>query len=84
MQYLKNSRWLLLALALHPAPLWACAACYGQSDSPLAKGMNWGILSLLVVIVTVLGGIAGFAVYMARRAASFSAQSSATNYSTHG
>jgi len=23
--------------------LLACAACFGQSDSPLAKGMNWGI-----------------------------------------
>ena len=45
----------------------ACTACYGQSDSPLAAGMNWGILSLLVLIVLVLGGVAGFFVYLARR-----------------
>ena len=49
--------------------LLACAACYGQSDSPLAAGMNWGILSLLVVIVGVLGGVAAFFVVLARRAA---------------
>ena len=47
----------------------ACAACYGQSDSPLAQGFNWGILSLLAVVVCVLGGIAGFFVFLARRAA---------------
>jgi len=35
--------------------LLACAACYGKSDSPLASGMNWGIFTLLGVIVPVLG-----------------------------
>jgi len=50
--------------------LWfACAACYGQSDSAMAAGMNWGILSLLVVILGVLGGVAGFFIFLARRAA---------------
>ncbi len=57
----------VLALALLPNPVWACAACYGQSDSPLAKGMNLGILSLLVTIVLVLGGVASFFVYLARK-----------------
>jgi hypothetical protein len=33
----------------------ACAACYGKSDSPLAHGMNWGIFTLLGIIVPVLG-----------------------------
>ncbi len=51
-----------------PASGWACAACYGQSDSPMAAGMNWGILSLLAIIVGVLGGVGGFFVYLARRA----------------
>src|SRR6266478_2793281 len=50
--------------------LLACAACYGQSDSAMAAGMNWGILSLLTVIVFVLGGVAGFSVFLARRASS--------------
>src|SRR5215831_7134170 len=49
--------------------LWfACAACYGQSDSAMAAGMNWGILSLMVVILSVLGGVAGFFIFLARRA----------------
>ena len=55
---------LLLAL---PHSLWACAACYGASDSPMAKGMNWGIMTLLVVIGCVLGGIVSFFVYLGRR-----------------
>jgi hypothetical protein len=54
---------------MFPAQVFACAACYGQSDSAMAKGMNMGIFSLLAVIVTVLGGIAGFFVYLAKRSA---------------
>jgi hypothetical protein len=45
----------------------ACAACYGQSDSPMALGMNWGIFSLLGVIACVLGGITSFFVYLGRK-----------------
>jgi len=55
-----------------PSSAWACAACYGQSDSPLAAGMNWGILSLLVMIVSVLGGVGAFFVYLAKRSAAVS------------
>ncbi len=58
-----------LALLLRPDPLLACAACYGQSDSSLALGMNWGILSLLAVVLTVLSSIVAFFVHVARRAA---------------
>lgn len=47
----------------------ACAACFGASDSPMAKGMNWGIFSLLAVIVCMLSGIAGFFVFLARKSA---------------
>ncbi len=57
----------LCALALQPASLFACAACYGASDSPMAKGMNWGIFSLLGVVVMVLGSIASFFVYLGKR-----------------
>ncbi len=50
---------------------WACAACFGQqSDSPMAVGMNWGIMSLLVIILAVLGGVAGFFVFIVRRSGS--------------
>jgi len=64
---------LLLGAAVSPNPLWACAACYGQSDSPLAQGMNWGIFSLLAVIVCVLGCIATFFVFLAKKSASTAA-----------
>jgi hypothetical protein len=66
--------WCGLAFAAlsQPASTFACAACYGKSDSPLAQGMNWGIFSLLAVIVPVLGSIAVFFFFMARRAAAIS------------
>jgi hypothetical protein len=60
---------LAVALALQPNSLRACAACYGQSDSPMAAGMNWGIMSLLAVIAVVLGGVGAFFIYLARRSA---------------
>jgi hypothetical protein len=59
----------LVALALHPASLFACAACYGASDSSMAKGMNWGSLSLLGVVVMVLGSLASFFVFLGKKAA---------------
>jgi hypothetical protein len=59
-----------MALVLHSQSMFACAACYGgKSDSPLAAGMNWGIFSLLGVVVCVLGGIATFFVFLAKKAA---------------
>jgi hypothetical protein len=63
----------LVAAFASPTRALACAACYGQSDSPMAQGFNWGIFSLLAVIVTVLATIAGFFVFLARRSAALSA-----------
>jgi len=51
-----------------------CAACTGRSDSPMAQGMNAGILALLGVITTVLCGAASFFVMLARRAAAAKAE----------
>ncbi len=59
----------VIGLAVQPASLLACAACYGASDSPMAKGMNAGIFSLLGVVVVVLGSIGGFFVYLAKKSA---------------
>lgn len=78
-------RILLLALALAPSSLLACATCFGASDSDMAKGMNMGILSLLIVVVAVLSLFAAFFVYIARRSAShplptITAQASVTNH----
>ena len=47
----------------------ACSACYGASDAPMARGMNWGILSLLAIIGVVLAGVLSFFVYLGVRAA---------------
>jgi hypothetical protein len=69
---------LVFGLALRSESLLACAACFGaKTDSPLADGMNWGIMSLLVVVVSVLGGIAAFGIFMAKRAASLAASAAA-------
>jgi hypothetical protein len=55
--------------AFVPSPVLACAACYGRSDSPLASAMNWGIFTLLGIVVTVLVSIAGFFFYIINREA---------------
>jgi len=67
---MKIPRKFLIAAALmflRPSPLFACAACYGKSDSALAQGMNWGIFTLMGFIVTVLTGIALFFVHIVRK-----------------
>jgi hypothetical protein len=54
---MKPIRKLMLAglLATNaPSSLFACAACYGKTDSPLASAMNYGILTLLAVVLSVL------------------------------
>ena len=57
----------LLAFLSLPSTASACAVCFGNSDSPWAKALNWGILVLLFVVLSVLGGIVAFFVHMAKR-----------------
>ena len=67
MKTLRKTLIVVAALAAFtPSPLFACAACYGKSDSPLASGMNWGIFTLLGVILTVLTCITLFFVHVIR------------------
>lgn len=63
---------LLLVACSVPGAL-ACATCFGRSDSPLAEGMNMGIVVLLGVVLTVLAGFSAFFVFLARRAAAVQA-----------
>jgi hypothetical protein len=64
---MKSLRKIMVAVvALAPSSLFACAACYGKSDSPLASGMNWGIFTLLGVVLTVLTCVALFFVHVVR------------------
>jgi hypothetical protein len=58
---------LLLPAVFAPSPLFACAACYGRSDAPMAVGMNWGIFTLLAVVGAVLAGFLTFLIYAIRR-----------------
>ena len=67
---MKSLRKILAAIvfaALAPSPLFACAACYGKSDSALAQGMTWGIITLLGVVLTVLTCILVFFVHIIRK-----------------
>ena len=61
-----------LVLAVPRAAL-ACPVCFGQSDSPLAQGVNMGIYFLLAVIGGVLVAFASFFIYLARRARAIAA-----------
>jgi hypothetical protein len=75
MKFLRQISKMMFALALltafAPPSLFACAACYGRSDSSQAVGMNWGIFTLLGIIVTVLVTFAGFFIYLVRRQNAF-------------
>lgn len=73
---MKTSRFLSLCsaalvagLVSAPSSAQACAACFGRTDSKLGDGLNWGILSLLGVVLTVLLGIGSFFLFHIRRAA---------------
>src|SRR5262245_5668428 len=73
----------LVLVCLHPAGALACAACYGQSDSAMARGFNWGIVSLLGVVVMVLGGITTFFVFLGKKSATLAATAPTESATTH-
>ena len=56
-----------MLIAANSPVVSACTACFGKSDSNMAKGMNMGIAALLLVITCVLCGVAGFFVFLAKR-----------------
>ena len=63
-------RTLLTTLAVLGMPrlALACPVCFGESDAPLAKAINAGVMAMLVVVAGMLGSFATFIVYLARRA----------------
>ena len=67
-------QFVVLAAALTAKSACACAVCYGASDAPMARGMNWGIFSLLAVVVCVLSTFATFFVFLAKKSAAVSAE----------
>ncbi|MCH9003566.1 MAG: hypothetical protein IIC02_13420 [Planctomycetes bacterium] len=50
-----------------PADAWACATCFGNPDSPLAKGALAGVIVLFGFISFVLVGVAGVSVFWFHR-----------------
>ena len=63
-------RTTLVTLGLLAAPraALACPVCFGQSDSPLAWGVNMGIFVMLGLVAVVLSAFAAFFIYLMRRA----------------
>jgi hypothetical protein len=57
---------------LSETPALACAACFGKSDSAMARSLNASIFTLMGFIGTVLVGAASFFVFLAKRAAATS------------
>ena len=57
---------------LSETPALACAACFGKSDSTMARSLNASIFTLMGFIGIVLVGAASFFVFLAKRAAATS------------
>lgn len=57
-----------LLMASTPA-LLACAACFGKSDSNMARSLNASIFTLMGFAGVVLAGTASFFVFLAKKAA---------------
>ena len=58
----------VVAAVMLPEMVRACAVCYGNPESDMAKGAAAGVLVLLGIIVFVLAGIAGVTVFWMGRA----------------
>ena len=48
--------------------IFACAVCFGQSDSPMAQATNMGIFLMLGVVAVVLVSFAMFFIHLSRQA----------------
>jgi len=63
----KHLTALLLALVV-PRIALACPVCFGNSDAPMAKAINQGVLLMLVVVGFMLAAFASFFISLVRRA----------------
>ena len=64
---MKKTLFTFIALAA-PRIALACPVCFGNSDAPMAKATNLGILAMLVVVAGMLASFAAFFIYLNRRA----------------
>ena len=58
-----------LAALLIAQPALACSVCAGDPSSPMAQGVQAGVLVLLGVVGAVLTGLAALMIFWMRRAA---------------
>ena len=65
--FLKRRAVGVLVVLLIKNSAWGCSVCMGPAGSPLMRGMNMGIFSLLAIIGLVLTSFAGFFIYLMRR-----------------
>ena len=75
MNFMRSIFIYLFAMALIacPSSINACAVCFGAPDDPMTKGMQWGIASLVFILVPVLGGVGSFFVFLSRRGREYAA-----------
>lgn len=67
LRYFGTLAWSAAFLILASPGAQACAVCFGRTDSPLGKGLHWGVLALLGFIFVTLGAFGTFAVFLVRR-----------------
>ncbi len=68
------SKLLILPVALTmlaglPSSAEACTVCFGDPESDVVQGAAWAIIFLGSVVMSVMGCLGGFFVFLARRAA---------------
>lgn len=68
----------LMALLASPALASACSVCYGEPDSPAARGLTWAIVALASIVMCVLAGAVMFFVQANRKATLLEASSDAS------
>lgn len=64
----KFSLLLVAGIPLIPQPVWACAVCFKDPDSLLTKGIQSGVIALILFVGVILGTILGIALSWAKRA----------------
>lgn len=67
-QNLPTFAWVMAILLMASQKATACAVCFGDPNASMTKAVGSGILFLLVVVVGMLGALAGFFIFIARRA----------------
>jgi hypothetical protein len=68
MNGMKKLALLAVLAAGSPMGALACSVCYGEPDSPAARGLTWAIIALAAIVMSVLAGAVMFFVQANRKA----------------